>query len=180
MRPDVSELIASACRVLEDVIGPALTEAYPQEALLDVVRTLRAVQDGWAQVLPFLLWDNRETGALLRRVRAHAAPALAERIDALLAAGSADFPAVGTATAAAAVRSNPVDFADTADPIAAQARNQALRGLLAQIVADTDERTRAARADTVDDILRHLEERARRAPLKLIPGTPRTPANQDT
>ena len=180
MRPDVSELIASACRVLEDVIGPALTEAYPQEALLDVVRTLRAVQDGWAQVLPFLLWDNRETAALLRRVRAHAVPALAERIDALLAAGSADFPAVGTATAAAAIRSNPVDCADTADPSSAQARNQALRGLLAQIVADPDEHTRAARADTVDDILRHLEERARRAPLKLIPGTPRAPANQDT
>ena len=180
MRPDVSELIASACRVLEDVIAPALTEPYPQEALLDVVRTLRAVQDGWPQVLPFLLWDNRETEALLRRVRERAAPALAERIDALLAAGSADLTAVGSAAATPTTRSYPVEFSDPADPIAAQARNQALRGLLAQIVAATDEQTRAARADTFDDILRHLEERARRAPLKLIPGTPRAPTTQDT
>lgn len=180
MRPDVSELIASACRVLEDVIGPALTDAYPQEALHDVVRTLRAVQDGWPQVLPFLQWDNRETEALLRRVRKRAAPPLADRIDRLLAAGTADLAAVGTVPDPAAAAAAAAARADPADPNAAQARNQALRGLLAQIVADVDEHTRAARADAFDDILRHLEERARRAPLKLIPGTPRAPIKQDT
>jgi len=146
VRPDVSELIGSLCRILEDVVAPEVAQDYPREVLHGVVSTLRAVQEGWPRVLPFLAWDNQGMAELLRRVQ------------------GSDGTTVDTTA-------GPTD--DPTDVIAAQARNQTLRAALATLLADDDPAVRAARAPVDDDILRHLEERARRTPIRHIPEMPR-------
>lgn len=148
MRPDVSELLGGVRRILDETVAPEVGSAYALEVLRGAAATLLALEKGWARVPAFLAWDNAATAALLRRVRDGAPEALARRIDATLDAGEPD----------------PLDVA------AATARNDALRAALAGLIAGAD--ADAALAPHRAAISLHLEERARRAPIRLVPLTP--------
>lgn len=143
MRPDVSELLGGVRRILDETVAPEVGSAYALDVLRGAAATLLALEKGWARVPAFLAWDNAATAALLRRVRDTAPAEVARRIDATLDAGEPD----------------PLDVA------ASSARNDALRALLAELIA-------AALGPHREAITLHLEERARRSPIRLVPLTP--------
>jgi len=68
VRPDVSEQLAGAARILRDVVAPSVSGAYPADILAGVIATLDAVATGWADVPAFLAWDAAATLALLDAV----------------------------------------------------------------------------------------------------------------
>ena len=162
MRPDVSELLGGVRRILDETVAPEVGSAYALQVLRGAAATLLALEKGWARVPSFLAWDNAATAALLRRVRDGAPGEVARRIDATLDAGEPD----------------PLDVA------ASTARNDALRAALAELLADagggagahshaaTPADIATALAPHREAISLHLEERARRAPIRLVPLTP--------
>lgn len=157
MRPDVTELLGGVRRILEEAVAPEVGAPYASDVLQGALATLLALERGWARVLPFLAWDNAATAALLRRVRDAASEPLAQRIDETLRTGDPD----------------PLDVA------AVSARNEALRALLADLLASADEAVRVALAPHREDLVLHLEERARRTPIRLVPHTPGRPARKE-
>lgn len=157
MRPDIGELLAASCRILEDSVAPELAQPYAREVLQGVVDTLRALQEGWPRVLPFLLWDNTGTRALLQSIGIQLGAAMTEELATLLQAPQPD----------------PTDI------LAIHATNQRLREALARVLTSDDPSTRHALLDLRDPILAHLEERARRTPIRLVPQIARTTPNPE-
>lgn len=155
MRPTVEEQLEGSCRILEETIAPELTSDDDAEALRGVVKNLRMLGKSWAQVLPFLHWDNAATTALLELARPHVPAALAERL--------ADLD-------------RPPD--DPLDVAAAQHRNDVLRGLLSEVVAVLDSGSVPA-ATTHRAIVEHLSARAARYPMRMVPDVPRAAARAE-
>jgi hypothetical protein len=145
VHPSVTEQLRGVRRTLTEVVAPDLSHPYPTEVLRGVVAALEGLERSWVRVLPFLTWDNAATATLLREQVAPAVDApLAARISAALEEPEPD----------------PLDV-DAAD-----ARNEALRGLLAdavpQLTAGGD-----ATAGAHAAVVAHLRARIERFPLTM-------------
>lgn len=143
MRPTVNEQLEGVCRILESAIAPELTHGHTQETLRSLIANVRMLGRAWHQLLPFLHWDNAAMADLLKDARDSVDAPLRGRIDDALAASPAD----------------------SADALAAEARNDALRALLSECLALSDEL--GARIGA------HLSERSRRYPLRLTGAMPK-------
>jgi hypothetical protein len=155
VRPTVEEQLEGSCRILEETIAPGLTSDDAAETLRAVVKNLRMLGKSWAQLLPFLHWDNAATAELLERARPQVPAALAQRLTNL----DRD-------------QQDPFDFA------AAQHRNQVLRGLLSEMVAVLDAGS-GPDATTHRAIVEHLSARAARYPMRMVPDVPRAAARAE-
>jgi hypothetical protein len=144
MRPTISEQLAGASRLLEQFIAPEIADAHASALLANVIDDLRMLETSWADVLPFLHWDNAATGALLSTARATARPPLRATIDSLL---------TGT--------EEPVllDFA------AAHERNMQLRQAVVEFLAEEDDTASATGLRAASTA--HLTERAGRYPMRM-------------
>lgn len=143
MRPNVTEQLEGMCRILETAVAPELSGSYTLETLRSLIANVRMLGRAWHQLLPFLHWDNAAMSALLDDARASVDAALRLRIESALA----EVPA------------------DAADALAAEARNDQLRALLVESLADES----AVRERSAD----HLAERSRRYPLRLTGAVPK-------
>lgn len=150
MRPTVEELLRGTCRVLQNVIEPELNSPYAVEMLHGLIRGLHSLEKNWAQLLPFLDWDNAATAALLRAARARVTPALAVRIDSVLTAASSE----------------------NLNYVAIENRNHELRALLCEVIVALDGLDDEQAFTARRDIQNHLETRSQRFPLRLIPAMP--------
>jgi hypothetical protein len=65
VRPSVTEVLENMHRILEDIVAPELTEAYPAHMLRGVLTNLHRLSESWDRVLPFLEWDNEASRLLL-------------------------------------------------------------------------------------------------------------------
>jgi len=145
MRPTVTEQLDGVCRILDEVITPALAAEHTRETLRNLVANVRMLARNWPRLLPFLNWDNTACAALLVALRASAAPDLQARIAATLATAPAD----------------------PADIEAIKTHNEALRKCLSAYLlagCSAEHRTR---------IGAHLAERAARYPLRLTGAQPK-------
>jgi hypothetical protein len=153
VRPTVSEQLAGVRRILAEVIAPEVTGAYPVDMLRGVLANLEMLERSWANVGPFLSWDNKGTEVVLRATAPLVAGELSTRIGACLSAAPTE----------------------DADVLALDAHNIALRGLLAEAVPELaagGERTDAVYADVRD----HLRARIERFPFTMnapMPGAAR-------
>ncbi len=68
MRPTISEQLAGAARILDEVVAPHVGDANAAEQLGHVVSLLDGVATGWATFLPRLHADARELHALLATI----------------------------------------------------------------------------------------------------------------
>ena len=144
MHPSVTEQLRGVRRTLTEVVAPDLSSPYPAEVLRGVVAALEGLERSWTRVLPFLVWDNAETAALLGAISPVVEPELAVRITQLCDA----------------------EPGDALDVDAGDARNEALRGLLAEAVPGLA----AGGAETADAhaaVVAHLRERIDRFPLTM-------------
>jgi hypothetical protein len=142
MRPTISEQLAGASRLLEQFIAPEVTDAHASALLANVIEDLRMLETSWADVLPFLHWDNTATSELLAAAREHARPPLRARIDTLLAEG---------------------DEQPRIDFVAAESRNNQLRQAVVEFLAEHE----ATASDTQGRMMAHLTERAARYPMRM-------------
>lgn len=146
MRPTVAEQLAGTCLALERVVAPEVEGTPAAEVLRGLVKNLRMLETSWAAILPFLHWDVVETAALLDRVRETVPEPLGARI-------------------AQALAEAPVDSLDV---VAVEAGNDALRALLGEVVVAIDPTSPEHAA-----IAAHLDERARRYPMRMVPDVPK-------
>jgi hypothetical protein len=144
VHPSVTEQLRGIRRTLTEVVAPDLSSPYPAEVLRGVVAALEGLERSWARVFPFLVWDNAETAALLGAISPVLDPDLATRI----------------------TQACDAEPGDALDVDAADARNEALRGLLAESVPHLA----AGGAATVDAhaaVVAHLRARIDRFPLTM-------------
>jgi hypothetical protein len=144
VHPSVTEQLRGMRRTLTEVVAPDLSSPYPAEVLRGVVAALEGLERSWTRVLPFLVWDNAETAALLGAISSVVDPDLAVRVSQVC----------------------DVEPPDALDVDAADARNEALRGLLAEAVpglAAGGAETATAHAAVVA----HLRARIDRYPLTM-------------
>jgi hypothetical protein len=144
VHPSVTEQLRGVQRTLTQVVAPDLSNPYPAEVLRGVVAALEGLERSWARVLPFLVWDNAETAALLGAISPVVDPDLASRITQLC----------------------DVEPGDALDVEAADVRNEALRGLLAEAVPGLAAGG-ATTADAHAAVVAHLRERIDRFPLTM-------------
>ena len=144
MRPTVAEQLAGTCRVLEAVVAPEVEGSPAAEVLRGLVKNLRVLETGWSAILPFLHWDIAATSALLGRVCSAVPEPLAARIADELDRAPAD----------------PLDVDAVAE------RDDALRALLSEAVTDLPAGPHRMA------VAMHLDERARRYPLRMVPDMP--------
>ncbi|HEY5357743.1 MAG TPA: hypothetical protein VIJ82_08635 [Streptosporangiaceae bacterium] len=145
MRPTVAEQIAGLGRILAAEVRPEVSSEYAQDVLAGVLQSLEVLASGLAAIGPFLAWDNAAMTAILREAGAGAQP-------------GAGPPGAGRA-------GSELEQLNQANE---QLRAQ-LDGLLAQL-GDRPGQDQARRA-----IVAHLDERASRFPLRLVPRMPRRP-----
>jgi len=144
VHPSVTEQLRGIRRTLTEVVAPDVSSPYPAEVLRGVVAALEGLERSWARVLPFLVWDNAETAALLGGISPVVDPDLAARITQVCDA----------------------EPGDALDVDAADVRNEALRALLAEAVPEL-----AAGGPTTADahaaVVAHLRARIDRFPLTM-------------
>jgi hypothetical protein len=145
MRPTIAEQLAGTCRALERVASSEVEGTPAAEVLRGLVKNLRMLETSWSAILPFLHWDLNETTALLARAHGAVPEPLRARIDTALAG-------------------QPVDPLDVG---AVEARDDMLRALLTEVVLAVDPLGTEYAA-----IAAHLDERARRYPLRMVPDVP--------
>jgi len=146
MRPTIEEQLRGNCRLLEQLVAPALQDEHATRVLSEVIKNLQMLETAWMRVLPFLNWDNTLTADLLESAKPVVSDDIAARID--------DLP------------TGPVD---TLDVTAVMEHNDRLRGVLSEIVTTLDP-TAGADATTVHrNIVEHLDLRARRYPMRMVP-----------
>jgi hypothetical protein len=139
MRPTLAEQLRGLRRVLDVAVAPAITDDYATEALAGVQRALAMLETREPEVLPFLLWDNAATAALLVRI-----------------------DAAGVALAAPVAPAEPIDGSHIA---ALDTENERLRGLLAGAVPElAGAPAGSAAAALHGDVVAHLRERIARYP----------------
>ncbi|HEV8297836.1 MAG TPA: hypothetical protein VGQ20_11080 [Acidimicrobiales bacterium] len=149
MRPSISEQLRGTRRILIELIGPEVSSAYASDVLRGAVANLEMLEHAWPKVLAFLAWDNAGTATLLEQLAPHVATHLAERARAALA----------------------VTVDDPFDVDAQSARNDALRGVLADAIPELaagDDRA----ATVLAAVRAHLVERVARYPLAMTGGLP--------
>ena len=145
MKPSVEEQLQGTCRVLENVVAPCVADPFARTILDGLIANLRMLTGALPAVAGFLRDDNVATVRLLATLRASVAPPLGAQID-------------------DAVRQAEPDVADAA---ALDARNGALRELLAQAV-----RTEGLVLHLHQAIVKHFSERASRVPMRYVPTAP--------
>lgn len=153
MRPSVDEQLLGTCRVLEKVVAPCVADPFARTILDGLVANLRMLTGAMPALPGFLRDDNAATLKLLATLRAALPESLAARVD---SAARAEEP-------------------DVADGVALEARNQALRALLAEAVCEP-----ALDAGQHAAIVAHMSARAARAPMRYVPTAPAKPANAKT
>ena len=145
MKPSVEDQLQGTCRVLENVVAPCVADPFARTILDGLIANLRMLTGALPAVAGFLRDDNIATVRLLETLRAALAPAL-------------------NAQVGDAVRQVEPDVADSA---ALDARNGALRDLLAQAV-----RTEGLAPHLHRAIVKHFSERASRMPMRYVPTAP--------
>jgi hypothetical protein len=147
MRPSVDEQLHGTCRILEEVVAPAVADPYARTILAGLIANLRMLHQAIPAVAAFLQHDNQACAQLLAELAPALPPPLAEAIVQALA------------------HSEP----EPTDSAALEQRNQALRELLAQAVCGE-----ALAPDLQAKIKRHMIERASRMPMRYVPTAPTT------
>ena len=145
MKPSVEEQLQGTCRVLENVVAPCVADPFARTILDGLIANLRMLTGALPAVAGFLRDDNIATVRLLATLRASVAPTLGARID------------------DAVCQAEP----DVADAAALDARNGALRELLAPAV-----RTDGLAPHLHQAIVKHFSERASRVPMRYVPTAP--------
>jgi hypothetical protein len=139
LRPTIHEQLTGICRILEDVVQPALSTSYPKHVLSGLVSNIRMLSDALLEIPGFLSWDNDACLAILGDlrgvVRGGLLAAIQEEID----------------------RPSP----DSCDWPALDARNERLRELLSLAV-----RSNGLEEKELKRITQHLAERAARNPIR--------------
>jgi hypothetical protein len=145
VRPTVDEQLSGTCRLLDEVVAPAVADPYAAEILRGLVSNLRMLTGALPQIPQFLAWDNTGTVGLLDQMKERVALPLAQEIARELAPAGPD----------------PLDLNALND------RNERLRALLSRALLSeelTPEDHRAARA--------HLAQRAARSPIRFAVPVP--------
>jgi hypothetical protein len=139
LRPTIDEQLIGICRILEDVVQPALSTSYPKHVLNGLVSNIRMLSDALPEIPCFLSWDNDGCLAILRDlrgvVRGTLLAAIEEEID-LPSPDLCDWPAL-------------------------DARNERLRELLSLAV-----RSNELEEEELQRITQHLAQRAARNPIR--------------
>jgi len=152
MKPSAEEQLQGTCRVLQEVVAPHVAEPFARSILDGLIENLRMLTGAIPAVAGFLREDNRATAELLQTLRDAVPDDLAASLDAILRQPEPD----------------------AAEAAALDARNIALRALLAKAV-DTD----ALSPDHHRAIVAHMSERASRMPMRYVPTAP-GPATKET
>lgn len=145
MHPTVDEQLRGVRRLLELAAADPGLRAGSASLLADAGRQLRRLEGTWAEVLPFLVADNRATAAVLADVAPLLDADLAEEVAGAVAR-------TGTAALTEAER-------DGLDVAAAAARNDELRGLLSRAIAALPEGDDPAGRRAGAAIAAHLRRR---------------------
>jgi hypothetical protein len=146
MRPTVSEQLEGSARILEQSVGPGVATGHAGEMLRGIVKNLRMLGGSIDEVVPFLDRDSDRMEVLL----------------ADLGGGSAPQPQAAEVPA----DEQPLGFSR------ANARNQALRGRLVEVIRDLDLGVDSDVA-AYDRIVDHLKGRVRRYPLRMAIAMPK-------
>ncbi len=142
MRPTVQEQLHGACRILESVVAPSVSEPFTRTILDNLIANLRMLNDALPKVAGFMHQDNVASLRQLLTLRRALSPDLVARID-------------NVATA---------EEPDADDGSAVEERNLLLRELLAEAVC-SDNLTPEMR----QSIESHMIDRASRAPMRYVP-----------
>ena len=142
MRPTIDEQLQGTCRILENVVVPAVTDPYARTMLEGVIANLRMLRGALPAVPGFLASDNRSTAELLGRLKTVVAPELAARIEQALAQPEPE----------------------ATDVTALDQRNGQLRELFSQALCGP-----RLTPDLRVAALKHMSERASRAPMRYVP-----------
>jgi hypothetical protein len=81
MRPTYAEQLTGLRKVLEDVVVPQITDAYPADVLDGVLGALATLAEAWAVVPAFLRWDSAATVVVLALVGVDAPPPPEDLLD---------------------------------------------------------------------------------------------------
>lgn len=65
MQPTVEEQLSGTCRILQEVVAPAVTAAYASDILAALISNLRMLTAALPELPAFLAWDNAESARLL-------------------------------------------------------------------------------------------------------------------
>lgn len=112
MRPTISEQLRATRRILNEAVLPQIDNNYSARILEMALSNLEMLETAWANVLPFLRWDNEAALKLLRQLRNEVGSDLASAID--------------------QAESDP--SGDSLDASALQARNEALQALVQKTI----------------------------------------------
>lgn len=148
MKPGIEEQLQGTCRILENVVAPHVGDPFARTILDNLVANLRMLTGALPSVPGFLRADNEATARLLADLRTDLPGELAARVGQAFAEPEPD----------------------SADAVALEARNTALRALLAEAVRLPTLNTQQHRA-----IVRHMTERAARVPMRYVPTAPTPP-----
>lgn len=145
MRPNIEEQLGGTCRILEQVIAPAVKDPYATDILRALVSNLRMLGSAIPALPEFLVWDNDATLSLIESVSAALPPELADR------------------TSAGVRRLPPTSVRmDTLNE-----RNEQLRGILTEIISSGH-----LDADSETLLMDHLQQRAARSPIRFATALP--------
>ncbi|SCW33716.1 hypothetical protein SAMN02927924_00021 [Sphingobium faniae] len=81
MRPTISEQLRETRRIMNDVIAPNLHDGYSAQILEKLLSNLGMLERCWANVAPFLAWDNEQAFAMLEAICSGVSADLAQGID---------------------------------------------------------------------------------------------------
>lgn len=139
MNPTLADQLRGTCRILDEVVAPAVTADYPADILRALISNLAMLASASTELPDFFAWDNAASEELLRA----ALPALPDEQAAQLSAE----------IAAALVH--------ISQPEGLNLTNEALRGSMSRLIVDATlgPSSRAAFA-------RHFLERAKRNPIR--------------
>ena len=84
MRPSVDEQLHGTCRILEEVVAPAVADPYARTILAGLIANLRMLHQAIPAVAAFLQHDNLACAKLLAELAPALPPPLAEAIVAAL------------------------------------------------------------------------------------------------
>ena len=142
MRPTVEEQLQGACRILETVVAPCVSDPFARTILDNLIANLRMVTAALPMVAGFLRYDNEATLRQLLALREALPPELVGRIN---QAEAAEEP-------------------DVADGPAQEERNRLLRELFAAAVCSS-----SLTPDMRHANMNYMIDRASRVPMRYVP-----------
>lgn len=137
MRPTIAEQLRETRRILDDLLRPQITDGYTTQIMTMAFANLEMLETAWADVLPFLHWDNDAALTLLGDLRGELPQDLAAEI--------------GEARNAAPY--------DPFDAVTLETRNEALQALLERAIGQCGPEGRRR-------VHAHLLERTARYPMR--------------